>query len=329
MISGILSLRSPLLCLAMAGLVAGCGSTPFPDPVTAKANITLPKDTVLPAIDLLTLDPRAGLLYVAHTSMAAMDVIDVHEGKVIGSAQGLIGIKAIAITHDPNIVYTSDADGNVAVVEVPTLTVKQKISVGGSPDAIEYDQLHDLVAVTLASDKAVAFIDVKTQKVGGKVPLPGDPGLMAVNQKDGSLYVAVHDKNEVVVIDPVALTITKTYKGCSINLPSGLAYDPDRGLLFVAGSAQLSIVDVVLDRCLGAVDIGHGTDQIAFNPHTHHVYTADGGSRYMSVIDAATLKPLGVIGTGRSAATIAVDPTTDLIYVAARPAGIIGVYHDP
>jgi DNA-binding beta-propeller fold protein YncE len=59
------------------------------------------------------------------------------------------------------------------------------------------------------------------------------------------------------------------------------------------------------------------------------VYTADGGSRYMSVIDAVTLKPLGVIGTGRRAATLAVDPTTDLIYVAAKPAGIIGVYHDP
>jgi DNA-binding beta-propeller fold protein YncE len=261
--------------------------------------------------------------------MAAMDVIDVRSAKVIGSVIGLIGIKGIALTQDPKVVYTSDANGSVAVVDIPSLTVKQQISVGGGPDAIDYDPVHDLVAVSLSTDKQLAIIDVKTQKVAGKVTLPGDPGLTTVDPKTGNIYVAIHDKDEVVVIDPIGLAITKTYKGCSIHLPAGLTFDPDRAQLFVAGSAQLSIIDVLLDRCLGAVDIGHGTDQIAFNPHTHHVYTADGGSRYMSVIDAVTLKPLGVIGTGRSAATLAVDPTTDLIYVAAKPAGIIGVYHDP
>jgi len=261
--------------------------------------------------------------------MAAMDVIDVHTAKVIGSVNGLLGIKGIALTHDPNIVYASEANGSVAVVDVPSLTVKQQIDLGGGPDAIDYDAVHDLVAVVLASDKQLAFIDVKTQKIVGKVPLPGDPGLTTVDPSTGNIYLSINDKDAVVVIDPVALGIIKTYKGCSIHLPGGVAFDADRRQLFVAGSAQLSIIDVLLDRCLGAVDIGHGTDQIAFNPHTHHVYTADGGSRYMSVIDAVTLKPLGVIGTGRKAATVAVDPTTDLIYVAAKPAGIIGVFHDP
>jgi DNA-binding beta-propeller fold protein YncE len=124
-------------------------------------------------------------------------------------------------------------------------------------------------------------------------------------------------------------SIVKTYKGCDIKAPTGLALDPQRGLLFVAGTAQLNIVDIVIERCLGVVDIGHGTDQIGFNPNTHHVYTADGGSKYMSVIDSATLKPLGVVGTGPSAATMAVDPNTNTVYVAVKRAGIIGVYHDP
>ena len=309
--------------------MAACGSTPFPVPVTPKGDITLPKDTVIPSIDLLTVDPRAGRLYVAHTSMAAMDVIDVHAAKVIGSVKGLLGIKGIALSHDPNIVYTSESSGNVSVVDVPSLTVKQQISVGGSPDAIDYDPVHDLVAVAQSSDRQVTFIDGKTQKIVGKVPLPGDPALTTVDPSTGNIYLGINDKDAVVVIDPVALAIIKTFKGCNIQKPSGVTFDADRRQLFVAGSAQLSIIDVLLDRCLGAVDIGHGTDQIAFNAHTHHVYTADGGSRYMSVIDAVTLKPLGVIGTGRKAATVAVDPTTDLIYVAAKPAGIIGVYHDP
>jgi DNA-binding beta-propeller fold protein YncE len=159
--------------------------------------------------------------------------------------------------------------------------------------------------------------------------LPGAPELMTVDEKTGGVYLAVHDLNEVVLIDVPSRSITTTFKGCDIKAPTGLAFDGQRGLLFVAGSAELSIIDVVIDQCRGAVDIGHGTDQIAFNAHRHHVYTADGGSRYVSVVDTATLQPLGVAGTGPEAATIATDPTTDLVYVMVARAGVVAVYHDP
>jgi DNA-binding beta-propeller fold protein YncE len=152
---------------------------------------------------------------------------------------------------------------------------------------------------------------------------------MTVDQKTGVVYLAIHDLNEVVEIDPVNRSIIKTLKGCDIKAPTGVAYDPDQGLLFVANSGNLSVIDVVIEQCRGGIDIGHGTDQIAFNQHLHHVYTADGGSRYVSVIDTVSLKPLGVFGTGPEAGTLAVDPTTDMVYVMVARAGIVATYHDP
>jgi DNA-binding beta-propeller fold protein YncE len=312
-------------------VLAGCDpGAPIHTPLTPRANIQLPKDSTTPVIDLLALDPRVSRLYVSHTSNSALDVIDLQHQKVIGTVRGLIGIKAIALTADPKVVYTSDADGSVNAIDVPGLKVTKTIDVGGTPDAADYDPVHNLVAVSLSKDKVVALIDPVGQKVVARIPLPGDPELFAVDQHAGHIFLAIHSLDEVVEIDPSTQSISTTYKGCDIKAPTGLALDVDQGRLFISNAgATLSIVDVVVDRCLGSVDIGHGTDQIAFNSHAHHVYTADGGSRYVSVIDSVSLKPLGFTGTGPGASTIATDPTTDLVYVAVKRAGIIAVYHDP
>jgi DNA-binding beta-propeller fold protein YncE len=315
--------------LILSGCSPGAQADPLKPPLTDAGNIQLPKEPGRPAFDLLTLDSRNGHLYVAHSSVSTLEVVDVRTRKLLGRVPGVGVIKGIALTKDPNIVYASEAAGSVGVVDVAALKVTQKLDLGGSPDAIEYDPVHDIVLVGLISDKKVAFIDATAVKLLGTMPLPGSPELMAVDQKTGIVYLAIHDLNEVVEIDPANRSIIKTLKGCDIKAPTGVAYDPDQGLLFVANSANLSVIDVVIEQCRGGIDIGHGTDQIAFNRHLHHVYTADGGSRYVSVIDSVSLKPLGVSGTGPEAGTLAVDPTTDMVYVMVGRAGIVATYHDP
>jgi len=318
-----------LCLLGLSACSPGAQADPLKPPLTDRGNIQLPKEAGRPAFDLLTLDSRNGRLYVSHSSASTLEVIDVRSRKLVGRVAGLGSIKAIALTKDPNIVYTSESSGSIGVVDVPGLKLIKTLDLGGSPDAIEYDPIHDIVLVGLASDKKVAFVDATAVTLLGTMSLPGSPELMAVDQKTGVVYLAIHDLNEVVKIDPVTRSILKTLKGCDIKAPTGVAYDPDQGLLFVASSGNLAVIDLVIEQCRGGIDIGRGTDQIAFNPHLHHVYTADGGSRYVSVIDTVNLKPLGVFGTGPEAGTLAVDPTTDMVYVMVARAGIVATYHDP
>jgi len=319
-----------LLCLvAMSACSPNSAANPIRAPLTALGNIQLPKEAGKPAFDLLTLDSRNGRLYVPHSSIAALEVVDVRAQKLVGQVTGVAEIKAVALTKDPNVVYGSDATGNVPIIDFAGLKVVKTLAIGGSPDAIAYDPVHDLVVVATAAPNKAAFIDASGQSLVGTIPLPGAPELMTVDPKTGNVYLAIHDLNAVVVIDTAARSIVTTFKGCDIKAPTGVAYDTDRGLLFVAISGGLSIIDVVLEECRGVADIGHGTDQIAVNSHTHHVYTADAGSQQVSVVDTISLKPLGVNGTGPEAATLAVDPTTDMLYVMVTRAGIVGVYHDP
>jgi DNA-binding beta-propeller fold protein YncE len=324
--------RGLLIALCLVGLTAcspDAAAVALKAPLTSLGNIQLPKETDAPSFDLLTMDPRSGRLYVPHSSVATLEVVDVRARTLAGRVPNLPGIKAIALTSDPNIVYTSMASG-IGIVDVAGLKLTKTLTVTGAPDAIEYDRVHDIILVGLSgATPQVAFIDPKAQTVTGTVDLPGKPELMDVNETAGVVYLAINDKNSVVVIDPVSRSIVKTLKGCDIKGPTGIAYDPDQGLLFVASSPQLNIVDVVIEQCKGVVDIGKGTDQIAFNPRTHHVYTANGGTKDISVIDSHTLRPLGVAGSGRGAGTLAIDTTTDMVYVMAARSGIVGVYHDP
>lgn len=311
-------------------VLAGCLPQPPREPLTALPNIQLPRDQSNPTLDLLRLDTRSGLLYVPHTSNDALDIIDMKTNKLVGTVPHLRNIKGVALTPEPSTIFTSNAgDGTVSVVDTSHLKVVQQITVGGGPDAIDYDPIHDVVVVSLKSGKAVALIDRVSYKVVSTIPLAGDPELMDVDRTTGVLFIAIHNLDEIQAIDLGSHQVTKTYKGCDISGPTGVAYDDQLGRLYVANHLVISVIDVVLDRCAGTVDISRGTDQIAINSHLHHLYTASGGSKNLSVIDTTSLKHLGFQGTGPSAVGVAVDPSTDRVYVAVGRPGIIAVFHDP
>jgi len=328
------TLRLMLTLGVVAGLTA-CSGDPLQRPLTFERNVQLPPDASgVPGIDLLTVDPTAGRLYVPHGSANTLEIVDVKSARIIGSVPNLPGIKGIALSSDPNVVFTANGnDGSVSVVDVKALKVLVNIPMGRSADAIDYNPVNGLIMVTVNND-VLGFIDEKTRKEVGSLQLPGKAELRAVETPQGNVFQAINDKDEVLLIDPVTRSILKTYKGCDIKSPTGIVFDPDQQRLFIADAIThtanvASVIDVLLDKCLGTVDIDHGPDQAAFNPHLHHLYVANNGSNNLSVIDTVSLKPLGVVGTGKQAATVAADPATDTVWVAVARAGIIAEYHDP
>jgi YVTN family beta-propeller protein len=323
------SRRRRLAVLLLGSLLVVACASPHLEPLTATGEIALRSDNKL-TVDLLSLDERSGRLYIPRRSQSVLDVIDTKTQKIVTSLSGLSGVSAIAVTSDPDVVFTSNSgDGTVGVVDVSKGTVLSHIEVGGHPEAIAYDPVHDLVIVSLGSARKLAFIDRANRTVAGTLELPGDPGLMAIDMRVGRVFLAIHDKDEVAAVDPAKREIPFFYQGCDITSPTGVAYDADQGRLFVASSGQLNIIDTLIDRCIGAIDIGRGTRQIAMNPRNHHLYTANGGSGDLSIIDAVGPKLLNVMGTRPGADTLAVEAGTNKVFVAEATARRIAVFHDP
>src|SRR2546423_13020596 len=106
-------IRKPLAVLILAGLAiitTSCtGGEPIHLPLTELGNIQLPREpgSNTPVFDLLTLDTRRGLLYVAHESASTIEIVDVRASRVVGRVPGIPGVKQVAITPDPNIIFAS------------------------------------------------------------------------------------------------------------------------------------------------------------------------------------------------------------------------------
>src|SRR5213595_345107 len=131
-----------LIALTLSAcLVAGCANGDAINlPLTDRGNIQLPADTAKPLFDLLTFDGRRNLLYVAHTSNNTIDVVDTKARKVLASIHGVAGVKQIALTSDPDVVFASaSASGEVVLVDTKAMKVLETISVNGTPDSIDYD----------------------------------------------------------------------------------------------------------------------------------------------------------------------------------------------
>jgi DNA-binding beta-propeller fold protein YncE len=320
----------PLACMVALSVSSCADSSPIQLPLTARGNIQMPQETrgTSPLFDLLTVDDRRGLLYVPHTSNSALEIVDTHTQKWLATIKDLPGARGVALTPDPNVVFVTESQGGaLGVVDTQAMKVLGSVPVNGAPDAIGYDALDDAVLATSSSANELTIVDRTSRKVTGTVKLPGSPELMTVDGKAGVVYIAINDKDEVAAITVATKAMTE-FKGCDIKAPTGVAID-DQGHLFVADRGLVSVIDALIDRCLGSVDIGSGVDQITINLHKHHLYTANGGSRNLSVIDTNTFKPLGIVGTGPSGDGVAADPTSDLVYVMVGRAGIVAVYHDP
>ena len=75
--------------LALTACSPGAQADPLKPPLTDVGNIQLPKEAGKPAFDLLTLDPRNGHLYVSHSSVETLEVVDVRTRTLIGRVVGV------------------------------------------------------------------------------------------------------------------------------------------------------------------------------------------------------------------------------------------------
>ena len=324
--------RAVALALSLGVALAACGTSgpALRTPLTFLGNIQLPRDTgAAPSIDLLAIDPAAGRLYIPHTSRNALDIVSLSSGRVERSITGLPGIKAVAAI-DGSTVFSSDAgDGTVAVLDPGAGRVLERIDVGESPDAIEYDRIRDQVVVSLPASHRIVLIERQSRKVSASINLPGTPELMAVDSESARLFVAINDKNEVAVVELGTHVVNPLYRGCDLNTPTGIAYDAAQSRLFVASQGAINVIDVLLEQCLGVVDTGRSVDQIELDAGTHHLYAPSAASGNVAVIDLVSRQPLGVTGTAPGAKGIAVDLTKHRLYIAVAHADLVAVYHDP
>src|SRR5205807_9942905 len=144
------------------------------------------------------------------------------------------------------------------------------------PDGIAYAPGAKRVFVSDEHGDADAVIDATTNSFITTIPLGGGAGNTVYDPGSGHIFVAVHEKNELVAIDPATAKIIGRYPVTGIESPHGIALDVNARLAFVAGedNSKLAMVDLANMRVLATYPVGKDPDVLSFDPGLKRLYVS-------------------------------------------------------
>ncbi|HLN28289.1 MAG TPA: YncE family protein [Gemmataceae bacterium] len=271
--------------------------------------------------DYLTMDSAARRLYISRATR--VQVLDVEKGTVVGEIPNTSGVHGIAIAPKLDRGYTSNGrDGTVTVFDLKTLKELERIKVGQGPDAILFDPASGRVFTFNGRGQDATAIDAATGKVAGTVKLGGKPEA-GVSDEQGTIYVNIENKNEIIAFDAKDLTVKHHWPVAPGTEPAGLAIDrSSRRLFATCHNQKMVILDADSGKVIDTPTIGKGTDACVFDPASSLAFSSNGDGTLTLVHEDAPDKfsVVANVPTRAGARTMALDSETHNILLATAKA---------
>ena len=178
--------------------------------------------------DYVYADSAGRRLYVPRGDR--IDVFDLDSLKPSGVIANTKGVHGVAV--DPASHHGFSSSQPIVMWDTGSLATIKTIAVEGRPDGILFEPMTERVFVLSHSAPNVTVIDAKDGSIVGTVDLGGAPE-QAVSDGRGHVFIDVEDKDNVAVVDAVALKVTAHYGlGGKGGGPGALAIDAKNHILF-------------------------------------------------------------------------------------------------
>jgi DNA-binding beta-propeller fold protein YncE len=244
------------------------------------ADVPLPGPAV--RFDYQSLDPASGRLYIAHMNAHHLVVFDTGSRKVIANLPGFARVHGVWAVPELGRVYASVTGGKrVDVVDAKTLQVIAQIGTISHPDGLTYAPGPRRIFVSDERGKADAVIDSQTNRLITTIPLGGEAGNTVYDSGAKQILVAVHETNELITIDPEAMSIVGRNRLAGVNKPHGVFVDAIHRLAFVAGQGNgvLGVVDLKTMKVLATHPVGRHPDVLAYDSALGRLYVSSESGR--------------------------------------------------
>ena len=284
-------------------------------PLKQVADVPLPGPAV--RFDYQSLDTSQGRLYIAHMNANQLVVFDTKKRVVIANLDGFPSVHGVWAVPELGRVYASvTGEHKVATVDMATLKTIAKVGPINYPDGIAYAPASKRVFVSDEHGDADAVMDTKTNSLVTSIPLGGGAGNTVYDSGSGHILVAVHEKNELVAIDPATGKIIGRYAMAGIESPHGIALDVAERLAFVAGEEnhKLAVVDLTTMKVLATHSVGEDPDVLAFDSGLKRLYVSAESGNVTVFREQGKSLVSGDEFFMPHAHTVCVDPGTHLVY---------------
>ena len=285
-------------------------------PLTQTGSVPLPGDSS--RFDYASLDPAAGLLFIAHLGASQVIEVDPNAGKVVRTIDGVSDVHGVLVVPALHRVYATATGANTVVaLDEGSGAVLFRAPTGDFPDGIAYDPANGTIWTTNESGGTETVVDATTGSVRGSVDLGGEAGNNAYDQATGKIYVDVQTRDVLAEIDPATLAVTRRLDLPGCDHDHGLALDTADRLAFVAcdGNARLLTVDLKTWQVTGSNPVGVDPDVLAFDPGAGRLYVAC-ESGWLTVADrhGSALTIAGSAHFADGSHVVAVDPASHRSY---------------
>src|SRR5882762_2789164 len=187
--------------------IIGCTTAAVPSnnpdsaPLKKVADVPLPGGAV--RFDYQSLDASHDRLYIAHMNADQLVVFDTKKREVVANLDGFSRVHGVWAVPELGKVYASvTGEHKVAAVDMKTLQTLSRVGPINYPDGIAYAPGPQRIFVSDEHGDVDAVIDTKTNSLVASIPLGGGAGNTVYDSGSGHILVAVHQKNELVAIDP-------------------------------------------------------------------------------------------------------------------------------
>lgn len=268
--------------------------------------------------DYVAVDSSARRAYVSHGSHVV--VLNADTDAVAGDIPDTQGVHGIAIATDSGRGFTSNGRANtVTIFDLKTLKTLDTVKAGTNPDAIVYEPATKRIFTMNGRSQDTTAINAADGSVAGTLALGGKPEF-AVADRQGTIFVNIEDKSELVNFDAQKLVVLHRWPLAPCEEPSGLAADLKTHRLFVGCSNKLmAVVNSETGKVVTTVPIGEGVDANAFDPETNLAFASTGDGN-LTVVHEDTPDKYTVVAnvpTKKSARTMGLDLKTHNILLPA------------
>jgi DNA-binding beta-propeller fold protein YncE len=271
--------------------------------------------------DSITVDPEGKLLFIPRVHR--VQVVDAANGKVISEIGPGLGMCSVAVVPASNRGFISQSkDNSVVVFDLKTYAILGKIPVGDDPGNLIYDEASKKILLCSGGTKSlVCFspdIDLKTPKLDPPVDLVEKPDSL-VADGNGMVYVTLHDKEQVAVVDTRIMKLATTWPVAAWQRPTGISMDRLHSRLFLGCRNRVIIMSATDGHIFEAGDItlGTGVDGTAF--HDGHVFatSTDGTLFVLGQQPEGRFVVQQKLGTSLMVHNVTVNPKTGVLYLPA------------
>jgi DNA-binding beta-propeller fold protein YncE len=281
------------------------------------APIALPGATGSVSLDYLAIDRAAGRVWIPAGETGSVDVLDAATGKLT-RIEGFLtaereshGVKRVlgpsSATIGEGFVYVGNrGSAEVCPVDAAQLTRGACLTLPFPPDGLQYVAATREVWATTPRDRSITVIDAGAPgklAIKARIALPGAPEGYAVDQARGVFYTNLEDGNETLVLDARERRVIATWQPrCGADGPRGLALDAAKGLLFVACTDHVQVLDAAHGgAALSQLPTGAGVDNIDYLEARGQLYVVSGKTATLTVAHLDEKGALTVLGTAPTA----------------------------